>query len=418
MTEAAWVSWAEFGRAISGKLVVFFGVSDDWTDKTIRRASPNLAYLVDNNPSLIGTTWREFEVRSPEVLRQKGADVFVVITSSSYETIFPQLLEYGLAPGVDFCVTPALSDLRIISQIHSHDARIVVSSPDHKVYAGLDSNLGLEGGRETGGGLYLYSTKEQRGEKVLEGNFRQMVDTGREYFIVEENKGICRVSREFEILEHFGAEPGMRPHGIAYWPEQNVVFLGHPTFDKVSAFDAESGNPLFEIEITDKWRKDGRPHHWVNDLCVHQGYLYISMFSHSGGDAEGVYDGGILQVDLDDTSKRYVLVQDAWMPHTVRFFESQICYLDSMNGYLYKSTKNVIGEFPPFIRGLAYDGVYYYVGQSEVRSLGPLKGIKKLIAMTAGFYMFDDETKAAKFFAMPGVRQIHDLCVIERDSVT
>ena len=35
-----------------------------------------------------------------------------------------------------------------------------------------------------------------------------------------------------------------------------------------------------------------------------------------------------------------------------------------------------------------------------------------IIGMSAGFYMFDIETKAAKFFNIPQIRQIHDLCVI------
>ncbi len=43
------------------------------------------------------------------------------------------------------------------------------------------------------------------------------------------------------------------------------------------------------------------------------------MVSQSGAYLQGVNDGGILQVDLEGTEKRYVLVRDAWMPHTVRF---------------------------------------------------------------------------------------------------
>ena len=142
-------------------------------------------------------------------------------------------------------------------------------------------------------------------------------------------------------------------------------------------------------------------------------YFLLSNQSSSSIVSGPKHSGPEKERYLEDHNNRYILVNNAWMPHTVRFFDSQICYLDSMNGYLYRSTKNIIGEFPPFARGLAYDGTYYYVGQSEVRNFAPLKGIKKLIAMTAGFYMFDDETKAAKFFNVPGVRQIHDLCVVK-----
>lgn len=128
------------------------------------------------------------------------------------------------------------------------------------------------------------------------------------------------------------------------------------------------------------------------------------MFSHSGAYPQGTCDGGIIQIDLEDPENRRVLVNGAWMPHTVRFFDTQMCYLDSMRGDLYKTDKRVIGEFP----GL-FDGTFYYVGQSETRYFDRLKGMKKHIAMSAGFYLFDEETKAAKFFGLPKVRQIHDL---------
>ena len=390
--ELAWMTWLDFRKVTSEKRVVFFGVSDDWTQKTQSMAKLNLVYYVDNSSSWIGSKWKDMDVKSPETLKSDIENCFVVITSSAYESIIPQLIEYGLSPGVDFCVTPALNSLKIITQIHSHQSKLLISSPDHQVYSGLGSRIGLSGGADSLGGLYVYDIGTQDCVKVLDGTFHQIVDTGDEFYVAEEKRGVCRVSRDFELVDSFGVEPGMKPHGIAYWPDRNIVFLGHSTFDKVVGFDAETKEQVFEIELTNKYRKDGLPHHWINDLCYKDGYLYISMFSQSGARAEGVYDGGILQIDLGNIENRYVLVNDAWMPHTVRFFDSQMCYLDSMNGLLYKSAREVIGEFPPFIRGLAYDGVYYYVGQSEVRNFTALKGTTKLIAMTAGFYMFDEET--------------------------
>ena len=408
--EELWKSWQAFRRAIAGKRVVFFGVSPDWTEKTIRSANPDLVYLVDNSPNMIGTTWQGYEVKSPEVLKTESERPYVVITSSSFESIYPQLIGYGFEPGAEFCVTPALHDLKVITEIHNHDATLLVSSPDHKIYDTLDSDSGV------GGGLYVYRVGDQSCIKVLDGTFHGIVDTGREYFVAEEQRGICRVSHDFELIDSFGSEREDQAHGIAYSAERGVVFIARTRLDKISAYDASTQEPLFDIELTDKRQKLGRPQHWINDLCAYGDYLYVSLFSHSGAYLNGVFDGGILQIDLDDPDKRYVLVQDAWMPHTVRFFDPQICYVDSLNGYLYRSIKRVIGEFPGFIRGLAYDGHYYYVGQSEARQFEQVKGLKKHIAMTAGFYMFDDETKAARFFAVPGVRQIHDLCLITSDA--
>ena len=405
--ESAWLSLAAFNRLVKGRQVVFFGVSDYWTEKTLKTANVELVYLVDNSESLIGSTFKGYDIKSPKVLRDKSSDVFVVITSGSYYDIYPQLIEYGLKPGIDFCITPALNNSRVISEIHNHDAAILISSPDHKVYAGMDR------GSDIGGGLYEYRLREQSVRKVVEGTFNQIVDAGDCYFATDELRGICKISKEFEVIDVYGAEPGDKCMGVAYCPDRNIVFLGHTRYDTVSAHNADTSEKLFEIELSGKHRRLGRAQHWINDLHVAGDYLYISMFSQSGAYLQGVYDGGILQVDLEDTEKRYVLVRDAWMPHTVRFFDPQICYLDSMNGRFYRSIHKVVGEFPGFIRGLGYDGHYYYVGQSENRDLQALKGINRHISLSAGFYLFDEETKAAKFFATPSIRQIHDLCVIQ-----
>ena len=406
MAPEVWKTWQDFRTAIWNKRVVFFGVSPDWSEKTLSQCDIALEAFVDNDTSLLGTLYCAVEIRSPDILKEKEDDVYVVITSGSYESIYPQLIEYGLKPGIDFCITPALNNLRVITEIHTHEATILISSPDHKIYTELDKST------DVGGGLYVYSLQERTCKKVLDGTFHQIVDTGQEYYVAEEQNGICKVSKQFELVDTFAFEEGSKCHGIAYCPKRNIVYVGRAGLDKVSAYDAATRELVLTIELSDKIKRSGESEHWVNDLCVRDDYLYVSVFSVSGAYLKGIYDGGILQVDLEEPSKRYVLVQDLWMPHTVRFFDSQICFLDSMNGYFYRTNKNILGEFDGFMRGLAFDGKYYYVGQSESRYFDRLKGIKKHIAMGAGFYLFDDETKAAKFFCTPNIRQIHDLCYV------
>lgn len=403
MAPEVWKTWQDFRATIWNKRVVFFGASQDWSVKTLNQCDVALEFFVDNNTSLLGTLYCGVEVKSPSILEENRDDVYVVITSGAYESIYPQLIGYGWMPGIDFCITPALNNLRVITEIHTHDATILISSPDHKIYTALDK------GTDVGGGLYVYSLQERVCKKVLNGTFHQIVDTGQEYYVAEEQEGICQVSKQFELVDTFGFEEGSKCHGIAYCPQRNLVCIGRAGLDKVSAYDATTRQLVFTVDLSGKIKRSGKSEHWVNDLCVRDDYLYISMFSLSGAYLKGIYDGGILQVSLEDPSERYTLVHDTWMPHTVRFFDSQICFLDSMNGYLYRTNQNIVGEFNGFIRGLAFDGKYYYVGQSETRYFDRLKGIKKHIAMSAGFYLFDDETKAAKFFCTPDIRQVHDL---------
>ena len=131
-----------------------------------------------------------------------------MIMSGSYESIYPQLLEYGLKPGVDFCISPIMNNLKVITDIHSHEARLLVSSPDHMIYSGLDKN------HKTGGGLFTYDIKTLDCRKVLEGTFHQIVEAEDRFYVADEVRGICEVSKDFKLLGSFGAEAGAKPHGV------------------------------------------------------------------------------------------------------------------------------------------------------------------------------------------------------------
>ena len=65
-----------------------------------------------------------------------------------------------------------------------------------------------------------------------------------------------------------------------------------------------------------------------------------------------------------------------------------------------------------FIRGIAFNGTYYFIGQSESRYFDRLKGIRNNIGMSAGFYLFDEDSKACKFFHIPQLHQVRDLVVL------
>ena len=72
-----------------------------------------------------------------------------------------------------------------------------------------------------------------------------------------------------------------------------------------------------------------------------------------------------------------------------------------------------IGMFNGFTRGLAYDGAYYFVGQSENRYFDYFKGTRLNVGMNAGFCLFDEDTKASKLFTMPQLHQVHDLLCLK-----
>ena len=75
-----WQTWSDVHRAINGKKVVLFGKSEDWANKTLRMRSFPVAYIVDNNENLHGTTVEGVEVFSPSRLQDEKKDEYTKVT--------------------------------------------------------------------------------------------------------------------------------------------------------------------------------------------------------------------------------------------------------------------------------------------------------------------------------------------------
>ena len=82
-----------------------------------------------------------------------------------------------------------------------------------------------------------------------------------------------------------------------------------------------------------------------------------------------------------------------------------------MRGRLHLSNQTIAGEFSGFVRGLAHDGIYYYIGQSEDMYISRLFGTKPSVMLNAGFYLYDTETKASRFYPMLDNMNVHDLMI-------
>ena len=80
-----------------------------------------------------------------------------------------------------------------------------------------------------------------------------------------------------------------------------------------------------------------------------------------------------------------------------------------MRGYFYQGNQKIVGKFDGFIRGLAFDGRFYFIGQSEDMYTSELFGIKDNIMINGGFYLFDIKTNVSRFYSIPEMSNIHDL---------
>ena len=81
--------------------------------------------------------------------------------------------------------------------------------------------------------------------------------------------------------------------------------------------------------------------------------------------------------------------------------------------HLHTTNQVAAGAFYGFARGLAHDGRFYFVGQSEDMYMSQRFGVADNIMLNAGFYLFDKATKASRFYPMLDNMNVHDLLILE-----
>ena len=122
-----------------------------------------------------------------------------------------------------------------------------------------------------------------------------------------------------------------------------------------------------------------------------------------------VYDGGIQEIDIKTGKIISTVVSGLYMPHSVNRYNGHLCYLDSMRGELFNTTWKRIGHFYSFVRGLDFDGHYYYIGASEHRY--PEKLANDNISLDTGFIIFDPISKMSRLFQLRQTETVHSVLV-------
>ena len=134
------------------------------------------------------------------------------------------------------------------------------------------------------------------------------------------------------------------------------------------------------------------------------------MFSLTGNWKKEIYDGGVMEFDID--SENYIgnVVQGLTMPHNVTNINGCITILDSLPGHLKTKNNQVVGSFPGFTRGLAYDGTYYYIGQSKNRNVSKITNYSLNTSIDTGIIIFDELNKVSRFLQLPTkISEIHSI---------
>jgi hypothetical protein len=400
--EAAWLSWSELTSAVEGKKLVFFG-RGEWMEKTIPYLAASAAYVVDNNPYEQGQQEAGLTIFAPDKLREEEPDsVFIIIATSGFLDVIQQLQQYGFRPGTHYCVSPSLKNFHVVSRIDGHRQVVHFTCSDRR-----DEN-----NPHRGGGLYSYDLQTRAKEKLIDGMCHGAVVSKDRVFLVDDTVGLRIMSTTLSTLRTIELPPKSRPHGIAYCPGRERVYVTFSGRDSIGEYDVKTGESLREIRLSAKFERSGVAQHHVNDLYVHGDYLYVSMFSHSGNWKIGLYDGCILQFDLETGECMGPAVSNLWMPHTPVVINGTMYFCDSMRGVVSDSTWRILTRFNGFVRGISHDGSFFYIGQSTHRYIDRREGTTDNISLDTGIFLVDPVHKVTKFFSMPELSDINSLLIV------
>jgi hypothetical protein len=248
-------------------------------------------------------------------------------------------------------------------------------------------------------------------KKIINGLCHSIIEGKDCLYLIDDTVGVRVLDNDFVTTDIIELPPKTRPHGIAFCARRDLIFISFTGHDSIGIYDSKTLSLVDEVFLSNKMKQCGIAQHHINDLCVIDDALYVSMFSLSGNWRLGVYDGGIIEFDIDSRKFNDPILRDCWMPHSPQLIGENLMYCDSMRGSVNCGTWKKMIKFNGFVRGLAYDNQFYYVGHSMHRHIHRLENVSSNVSIDTGIFMFDEQSKISKFFHTPQLTDIHSLYI-------
>ena len=391
-------------RLAQTRPLLLFGRGNN-AERTALIAGITPAMVIDNNPNVWGTTQMGVPVTGPSAI-DCAADPrpFIVLCSTSFSDIANQLAGLGLTPADDFAISPILENQRIVADLERLTQTLYVTS-------GLPPSDG-----EGAGGIYEIKVDGPRvvWRRIHRGNCHGLMRFGDGFLAIDDHLGLVEFDPEFTVRRYTSLPAGSRAHGLGYSETLNVFVVSCSFSDTLLLLDQDF-TVTGEVMVSDKHRRDGEAAHHINDVLVVGSSAYVSMFSLSGNWKRGIYDGGLLEFDLERLTPVGAVARDLWMPHSPAMIGESMAVLDSLRGTLLKNNLQEVGRFPGFMRGLAHDGRFHFIGQSRNRNLSYSLGISNNISIDSGVVVFDESTKVSRTLHLPpAITEIHAVALASK----
>ncbi len=364
-----------FAQRVAGKRVVIFGAGRS-ASQFLSELPLDPEFVIDNDPKREGEQFCGRPIRSVQSLREVPLDdLFVVICTQDFEAVSLQLLALGLVPQRHFAEAPQF-------QIHDQpECTLLVSCiGDH-------------------GGIYRINALTKQAEQVFQGDVRGL-SVGRDSIVaVLEHEGLVRLDFDFKVMQRHPPMPKLDFHGIAHNPNDDLYYVAETEFDRIGIYDGGTLERTGEFVLAPEAGRGVDSHH-VNDVCFHDGELYVSMFSYNGVWRNEVWNDGVI-VALDPGSGRIkrTLLTGLEQPHSIHFDGQHLWFCNSLNYAVHRGAA-VMCSFSGYTRGLAQFGNFLFVGQSKVRRLTRFWGRFNNISLDCGVHIWHKENKTSSFIPL------------------
>ncbi|UUZ90807.1 TIGR03032 family protein [Paenibacillus sp. P25] len=229
------------------------------------------------------------------------------------------------------------------------------------------------------------------------------------YFLATNSHGILNLDKDFNIVAQHEV-PYLDVHGLKM-DSNSLLYLAESTHNTIGIYQPEPFKRVDEIKISEH---DFDYNH-INDLWIEGNRLFVSMFSYHDAwrELDGVYDGVILEYNLEEKALVNILQKNLMFPHSVTIFNESLHYCDSLNLNL-KKDNEVLAQFSGFTRGLAFDGWNYYVGQSTMRHVNRVLVNHKNVSIDHGIHIFNPYRSTNRFLPLPA-KQIYEILIINQE---
>ena len=352
--------------------------------------------LYDNNVDLQGEYLHGGLINKVEDLSNLEDGEIIICTTSVFE-VENQLKD--LQVKIPVSVAKEIEEFAVHSKILNTDYQFLIAS-------GLPSN-NMHGAV---GGLYLYDegTTEQGAqlEQIVDGPCHAIVRSGDELLVSSQEQGLLFLDSDFGITNRIEIAKNARIHGVSESSSKYVVVCSN--LDSIAVIDKQT-QLIQYIPFSEKCQSLGSPQHHANDVCVIGNSAYVSMFSTSGNWKHGLFDGGLLEINLE-THETTRVVNDLMLPHSVSCVDGCLVALDSFRGKMFSFTQYPEYCFNGFLRGFDYDNEYFYFAESRNRNSTGLVKERLPASLDSKINIVDRKFNFSKSVQLPAyISEIHSI---------